>query len=156
MTKDALAPVSELPRGEFAFPGPLRDVLVQAILDGTKTATASLLVEYPDGFQPHEEVGSLEAVLDSHDNVVCVIRTTDVQVRRLADVSDEHAIAEGEGYADVSEWRVGHERYWRSPEFVEYIGDLDIDDDTQVVCQRFIVDERYPNKPMEPWPSTHR
>lgn len=156
MTKDALAPVSELPRGEFAFPDPLRDVLVQAILDGTKTATASLLVEYPDGFQPHEEVGSLEAVLDSHDNVVCVIRTTDVRVRRLADVSDEHAIAEGEGYADVSEWRVGHERYWLSPEFVEYIGALDIDDDTQVVCQRFIVDERYPIKPVEPWPSTHR
>ena len=88
--------------------------------------------------------------------MVCVIRTTDVQVRRLADVSDLHAIAEGEGYADACEWRVGHERYWRSPEFVEYIGDLDIDDDTQVVCQRFTVDERYPITPMEPWPSTHR
>ena len=156
MTQDALVPVSELPRGEFAFPGPLRDVLVQAILDGTKTATASLLVEYPNDYRPHEQVGSLEAVLDSHDNVVCVIRTTDMQVRRLASVSDEHAIAEGEGYADASEWRIGHERYWISPEFVEYIGELDINDDTQVVCQRFTVDERYPTRPLEPWPSAHR
>ncbi|MET3944952.1 ASCH domain-containing protein [Corynebacterium mucifaciens] len=89
MTQDALEPVSELPRGEFAFPGPLRDVLVQAILDGTKTATASLLIEYPKDYQFDEEVGSLEAVLDSHDNVVCIIRTTDMQVRRLADVGCE-------------------------------------------------------------------
>lgn len=153
MNRDALEPISELPRGEFAFPGPLRDALVNAILDGTKTATASLLAEYPHGYQPHEEVGALEAVLDSHDNVVCVIRTTEVQIFRLADVSDEHAIAEGEGYADAGEWRAGHERYWRSPEFVEYIGALDIDDDTQVVCHRFTVDERYPIRPIEPWDS---
>ncbi|MFC4496634.1 hypothetical protein ACFPA8_21115 [Streptomyces ovatisporus] len=32
-----------LPRAEFAFPGPLRDRLVAAVLDGTRTATASLL-----------------------------------------------------------------------------------------------------------------
>ena len=140
-----------MPRGEFAFPGPLRDALVNAILDGTKTATASLLAEYPNDYQPHEEVGALEAVLDSHDNVVCVIRTTEVQIYRLADVSDEHAIAEGEGYADANEWRIGHEQYWRSPEFVECIGELDIDDNTQVVCQRFTVDERYPIRALEPW-----
>lgn len=152
MNRDAVEPISELPRGEFAFPGPLRDALVKAILDGAKTATASLLAEYPNDYQPYEAVGSLEAVLDSHDNVVCVIRTTDVQIRRLADVSDEHAIAEG-GYADANEWRIGHERYWRSPEFVEYIGELEIDDDTQVVCQRFTIDRRYPIKALEPWDS---
>ena len=151
MPQDAVEPVSELPRGEFAFPGPLRDALVSAILDGTKTTTASLLVEYPADYRPLEGVGSLEAVLDSHDNVVCVIRTTDVQVCRLADVSDEHAIAEGEGYADAREWRIGHERYWHSPEFVEYIGELEISDDTRVVCHRFAVDERYPIKALEPW-----
>lgn len=151
MTQDALEPISELPRGEFAFPGPLRDALVTAILDGTKTTTSSLLVEHPRGRNPREDVGTLEAVLDSHDNVVCVIRTTEVQVCRLADVSDEHAIAEGEGYADASEWRAGHEQFWRSPEFVEYIGELDINDDTQVVCQRFTVDGRYPVRALEPW-----
>lgn len=153
MTQDALEPISELPRGEFAFPGPLRDALVTAILDGTKTTTTSLLVEHPRGHDPREDVGTLEAVLDSHDNVVCVIRTTEVQVCRLADVSDEHAIAEGEGYTDANEWRTGHEEFWRSPEFVEYIGELDINDDTQVVCQRFTVDGRYPVKALKPWGS---
>ena len=153
MTQDALEPISELPRGEFAFPGPLRDALVTAILDGVKTTTTSLLVEHPCDYDPQEDVGTFEAVLDSHDNVVCVIRTIEVQVRRLADVSDKHAIAEGEGYTDASEWRAGHEQFWRSPEFVEYIGELDISDDTQVVCQRFTVDGRYPVKALKPWGS---
>lgn len=31
----------DLPKAEFAFPGPLRDQLVAAILDGTKTSTTS-------------------------------------------------------------------------------------------------------------------
>lgn len=150
MAQDSVEPISTLPCGEFAFPGPLRDALVTAIVDGTKTTTTSLLVEYQRGHDPREGVGALEAVLDSHDNVVCVIRTTEVQVCRLADVSDEHAIAEGEGYADANEWRAGHEQFWNSPEFVEYIGELDINDDTQVVCQRFTVDGRYPVKDLEP------
>jgi len=36
----------ELPRVEFAFPGSLRDKLVGAILDGTKTSTTSMVMEY--------------------------------------------------------------------------------------------------------------
>ena len=153
MTQDALEPISALPRGEFVFSGPLRDALVAAILNGTKTTTTSLLAEYPHGYKPQEDVGNLEAVLDSHDNVVCVIRTTEVPVCRLADVNDEHATAEGEGYTDDSEWRAGHEQFWRSPEFVECIGELDINDDTLVVCQRFAVEGRYPVKALEPWGS---
>lgn len=151
MTQAPIVPLSELPRGEFAFPGQLRDALVTAILDGTKTTTTSLLVEHPRDHDPQEDVGTLEAVLDSHDNEVCVIRTTEAQICRLADVSDEHAIAEGEGYTNAGEWRAGHEQFWRSPEFVEYIGELDINDDTQVVCQRFTIDSRYPTRGLMPW-----
>jgi hypothetical protein len=36
--------MTELPTVEFAFPGPLRDRLVAAILDGTKTSTTGLLI----------------------------------------------------------------------------------------------------------------
>jgi uncharacterized protein YhfF len=34
---------ADLPAFEFGFPGPLRDALVAAVLDGTKTATTALL-----------------------------------------------------------------------------------------------------------------
>ena len=36
----------DLPLAEFAFPGPLRDQLVAAILSGAKTTTTGLVADY--------------------------------------------------------------------------------------------------------------
>ena len=38
--------------GEFAFPGPLRDQLVAAIVDGTKTTTTALLDDFERDGEP--------------------------------------------------------------------------------------------------------
>ena len=57
--------MTDLPTAEFGFPGPLRDRLVAAILDGSKTSTTGLLEEYlREGSEP-EQVGSREVVVDS-------------------------------------------------------------------------------------------
>lgn len=48
---------------EFAFPGPLRDRLVGAVLRGEKTATCSLLVEWES--EPLPVVGERHAVIDT-------------------------------------------------------------------------------------------
>lgn len=138
-----LSPVERLRRGEYAFPGPLRDRLVSAILNGTKTSTACLLAEYEPGENPLAEFGTFEAVVDSHDRVVCITQTTSVCVMRLADVSDAHAIAEGEGYRDAAEWRDGHERFWTSPEYVSEVGQVELTDNTPVVCFTFEVVKRF-------------
>lgn len=133
-----------LPAGHYAFPGPLRDALVSAILSGAKTSTTSLVEEYARSAEPLPRVGELEAVLDSDGSPVCVTRTTAVLMCRLAEVTDAHARAEGEGYEDVASWRIAHEGFWRSPEFTAEIGQpaLVLDDDTQVVCMSFEVVER--------------
>ena len=55
--------LDELPRMEFAFPGPLRDRLVAAILSGAKTATTGLVLEYERENEPLPEVGQLLAVV---------------------------------------------------------------------------------------------
>jgi len=46
-----------LPRAEFGFPGPLRDRLVAAILDGSKTSTTSLLLGYESSDERLPTVG---------------------------------------------------------------------------------------------------
>lgn len=123
----------------FAFPGPLRDRLVGAILAGAKTSTSSLLADYQHGGEPLPQVGERSVVMDSADRPVAVIETTGVRVIRLGDVDLQHALDEGEGYESVAAWRAGHESFWHSPQARAELGDpaFTVDDDTLVVAERF-------------------
>ncbi|MFB6706032.1 ASCH domain-containing protein [Streptomyces sp. NPDC056333] len=131
--------LDDLPTVEFAFPGPLRDQLVAAILSGAKTTTSGLVLEYERENEPLPRVGQQSAVVDSDGRLIAVIELTEVRVIRLADVDLQHALDEGEGDKSVAEWRAGHERFWHSAEVREELGDPDftVDDDTQVLAQRF-------------------
>ncbi|MGW0232015.1 ASCH domain-containing protein [Actinopolymorpha singaporensis] len=144
MTTDQAAPhepvdPSGLPRAVFAFPGPLRDRLVAAILDGTKTTTTSLLADYERAREPLPAVGDRSVVIDSADRPVAVIETTEVQVVPLEAVDEEHAAGEGEGHATVEAWRADHEEFWHSEQAREAFGDPDftVSDSTPVVLERF-------------------
>jgi uncharacterized protein YhfF len=129
----------DLPLAEFAFPGPLRDQLVAAILSGDKTTTSGLVVDYEHEDDPLPLPGLRQRVVDSAGNPVAVIETTAVRVVRLADVDLAHALSEGEGYRSVAEWRAGHERFWHSAEMRKAMNDPEftVDDDTLVVAQTF-------------------
>ena len=132
-------PWEDLPVAEFAFPGPLRDQLVAAILDGRKTTTSGLVADYEHENEPLPHPGLLQAVIDSGGRRVAVIEITAVRVLRLADVDLAHAVGEGEGYATVAEWRTGHERFWHSADVREEMDDPDftVNDDTLVVAETF-------------------
>lgn len=129
---------------EFAFPGPLRDALVAAVLSGRKTTTTALLEEYRVEGEALPRRGERQRVVDSDGAVVAVIETTDVRVLPLSEVGDRHAVDEGEGHADVAEWRAAHEQFWNSDELRAALGrPVTIDDATPVVAERFHVVERF-------------
>jgi len=132
-------PSEDLPVAEFAFPGPLRDQLVAAIVAGSKTTTTGLIADYENDNEPLPRPGLRQVVVDSAGNPVAEIETTAVRVMRLGDVDLAHALGEGEGYTSVAEWRAGHERFWHSAEMRQALGDpgLAVDDDTLVVAQAF-------------------
>ena len=129
----------DLPVAEFGFPGPLRDLLVAAILDGSKTTTTGLVADYEHEGSQLPWPGQREAVVDSAGNRVAVIELTAVRVIRLADVDLAHALGEGEGYTSVAEWRAGHEGFWHSAEMRAALDDPDftVDDDTLLVAEEF-------------------
>ncbi|MFE0906100.1 ASCH domain-containing protein [Streptomyces rochei] len=142
MTSDSASPPANLalmPKAEFAFPGPLRDQLVAAILDGSKTSTTGLVVDYEHEGESLPEVGSRSVVIDSDDRPVAVIEVTDVRVVPLAQVDLAHVVDEGEGDTSVAEWRAGHERFWHSEEMRAALKDPEftVDDATLAVLERF-------------------
>ena len=125
--------------GEFAFPGPLRDQLVAAILDGTKTTTTGLADDYERDGEPLPRPGDREVVIDSAGEPVALIEIVTVRVLRVGDVDLAHALGEGEGYASVAGWRAGHEAFWHSDAMREYVGDpaFTVNDDTLAVAVAF-------------------
>jgi uncharacterized protein YhfF len=125
--------------GEFAFPGPLRDQLVAAILSGAKTTTSGLLIGYERDGEPLPQPGDRWVVIDSAGEPVTLIEVVAVRVIRLADVDRAHAVGEGEGFGGVAEWRVGHEAFWHSDEVWAELGDpaFTVNDDTPVVAEQF-------------------
>ncbi|WP_171171287.1 ASCH domain-containing protein [Streptomyces sp. I05A-00742] len=130
---------ASLPRVEFAFPGPLRDRLVAAVLDGSKTSTTGLVIDYEHEGEPLPRPGQRSVVVDSADHPVAVIEVTDVRVVPLADVDFAHVVAEGEGDTSIAEWRANHESFWHSPEMRAALDDptFTVDDATQTVLERF-------------------
>ncbi|MGW6918108.1 ASCH domain-containing protein [Kitasatospora sp. NPDC054939] len=132
-------PYAELPPALFAFPGPLRDRLVAAVLDGSKTSTTGLLTEYEREGEPLPEVGARSVVVDSDERPVAVIEVTGVRVVPLREVDLAHAVDEGEGHTTVAQWRTDHEGFWHGAELRAAMGDpgFTVDDGTPVVLERF-------------------
>jgi uncharacterized protein YhfF len=121
--------IDEMRVAEFGFARtPLRRRLVDLILAGEKTATAGLVLDYEAEGEELPTVGENFIVLDFDERPVAVIETTEISVVRAADVDEQFARDEGEGFDSVADWREAHERFFEAYPF---------DDDTQVVCERF-------------------
>ncbi len=125
--------MSTLPPFELGHPRTeLRRELVDAVLRGEKTATAGLLEEYEaEGEQP-EPAGSRCALLGFDDQPVAVVEVTETRVVPAAEIDEQFARDEGEGFETVNDWREAHERFFGRP----------IGPETQIVAVRFRVVEQ--------------
>jgi uncharacterized protein YhfF len=110
----------------------LRRELVDAVLRGEKTATAGLLASYEAESEEPERIGSRCALLGFDGEPVAVVEITESRVVPAAEIDEEFARDEGEGYDSVEEWRSAHERFFDRP----------IGQDTPIVAVRFRVVEQ--------------
>lgn len=98
----------------WAFGGSAQqaDELAALVIDGTKTATASLYQLYRWTNEPVPKAGDYNIILDGCQSPVCVIRTTKITVVPFADVTPEHAKLEGEGDLSLDYWREVHWKFF--------------------------------------------
>ncbi|MEN8112742.1 MAG: ASCH domain-containing protein [Actinomycetota bacterium] len=104
--------------------------LALLVRDGPKRATAGLAAGYEAENEPLPKAGDLSVVLDGQGEPVCVIRTTQVEIRRFGDVDEAFAWDEGEGDRTLAWWRQAHVK------FFEQFG-IRIDEDTLMALERF-------------------
>jgi uncharacterized protein YhfF len=114
----------------------LADELGQLVVEGTKTATASLAQEYDSDTEPLPAVGDLSIILDGNGAPLCIIETTEIRIVPFGQVDPQFAYDEGEGDRSLAFWRSEHERYFGR--VCERIG-CTVSDDLRVVCERFRV-----------------
>lgn len=117
---------------ELGTPGELRDRLNGLVLAGRKRATAGLVDEYEEDGEVIEHVGERLALLDNAGRPLATVEITQVDVLPFASVPWSFAAAEGEGDADLEEWRTEHRRYWESTGH-------SVDDETPIVCLTFVL-----------------
>ncbi|KAJ1337280.1 ASCH domain-containing protein [Microdochium nivale] len=104
----------------------LNDSLLQLVLEGSKTGTAT----YPIPDPLHWGPGDYAVVVDSKGEPRAIIRTISFARCPFRDVTEEFALSEAEG--DYEAWRAGHIRFWKDMQ-----GDKDFCDDSVVLCERF-------------------
>ncbi|MEU3145044.1 MULTISPECIES: ASCH domain-containing protein [unclassified Streptomyces] len=117
---------------ELGTPDGLRDELNALVLAGRKTATTGLLAEYVEETEGLEFPGERLALLDNDGRAVATVEITGVETTSFAEVTWEHAAAEGEGDASLEDWRAGHRRFWQRE-------GTPVENDTPLVCLTFRV-----------------
>ena len=113
--------------------GCAQDKLAQLTLQGTKTATAS---SYPVYKAENEvpAVGDYSIILDSQNQAVCIIQTTQIDIVPFYQVDEEQAYLEGEGDRTLTYWREVHRTFFESE--MQSIHQK-FTEDMLVVCERF-------------------
>lgn len=125
---------------ELGYPGPSRAFLNDCVLNGSKRATAGLLCEYLDENEPWEQVGEHLVLVGDDLNAVGLIEVTRVEPTTFSEVTwaFAEAEAEGEGVADLEEWREQHREFWDG-------SGQKVTDETPVLCIYFKVLSRKGN-----------
>lgn len=109
------------------------DELLDLVLSGAKTATASSYADYAKEGEELPAAGMLGIVLDGAGHPRALVRTVEVRVVPFDQVDADHARAEGEGDRSLEQWQAIHERF-----FTEHADD-GFQPDMPVVLERFRV-----------------
>ncbi|MFC3418035.1 ASCH domain-containing protein [Salinicoccus hispanicus] len=112
------------------------DELAQLVADGVKTATCSGRIFYEVENEPLPTTEDYSIVLNGDDNPTSIIKTTEVTITPMNEVSEAFAISEGEGDRTYQYWWDAHVEFFKKE--LNSIGQ-EFSEDMLLVCERFKV-----------------
>jgi len=102
-----------LPPGWGFGNGPeMADELGSLVYEGVKTATCSSLWEIEHDGDPAPQPGDLSIILNGRGDPICIIETTEVEIKPFDTVDAGFAFDEGEGDRSLAYWRAAHWRFF--------------------------------------------
>ena len=107
------------------------------ILNGTKTLTSSPFWHYPDGKLPF--VGALAVLLDGSGKPRGIVETTRIEIMPFGAITEEMALAYGEGEQTVEWWRRVMGEFYKAS--AARHGEV-LTDDTRLIWEWFTVVHR--------------
>ncbi|MFA1642053.1 ASCH domain-containing protein [Chryseomicrobium imtechense] len=110
------------------------DYLAQQVINGMKTATCSGHIFYELEKEPIPAVNDYSVVVNSLDEPVAIIRTSEVSIMPMNEVPESFARAEGEGDLSYEYWYRVHKEFFTMA-LKEH--NLSFSDDMPLVCERF-------------------
>jgi uncharacterized protein YhfF len=140
-------PETSSPYEAFAFGDSetLAAELTDLVLQGKKTATASLVWTYESRATRAPRAGDLSIVTTWSGLPVCIIETTTAEVVLFAQVGATFAAMEGEGDRSLESWRSNHTAFFTRE--CARIGRA-FDTTAPVLCEQFrVVHRTKPNAP---------
>ncbi|MBP3951812.1 ASCH domain-containing protein [Bacillus suaedae] len=115
----------------FQF-GTSADWLSSLVVENKKTATTSAFLFYELENEALPKVGEYNIVLDAQEEPVSVIQIQSVEVVPMNEVTEEFALAEGEG--DYRYWWEAHETFFTG---LLKENNMEFSPEMLVVCERF-------------------
>jgi uncharacterized protein YhfF len=110
------------------------EYLAKLVIDGIKTATCSGYIFYELENQPLPTTEDYSIILNSDDKPLAIIKTVEVTLTPMNEVTEEFAVAEGEGNRTYQYWWEAHESFFRNE--LNAIG-REFSEDMLLVCERF-------------------
>ncbi len=120
----------------FGSGAEMADELSTLVVQGIKTATTSVVWEYEIEGEALPQVGELSIILDGKGDPICIIETTEIEVKPFNQVDARFAYDEGEGDRSLAYWHDAHWGYYQR-ELAKI--DKAPHPEMEVVCERFRV-----------------
>ena len=129
-------PAARCETDSFGDTPELATALGKLVAKGRKTASCSCLWEWEAKGRPPPGVGERTIVVDGRGSPLCIIETTEVEIRAFAEVDERLAYDEGEDDRSLESWRRAHWAYFSRT--LPRIG-RQPSSDMPLVCERFRV-----------------
>jgi uncharacterized protein YhfF len=110
------------------------DELLDLMRQGKKYATAHMARDFEKNNIPRRQVGDYWIIVDTHNNLVGLVKVKEVAVTPFNQVTLDFAAREGEGDSSLEYWQNVHKEY-----FLLQLADWgeDWSEDCPIVCETF-------------------